>query len=53
MIERVSGVYSGFLLYFCFNDKIDLTGNYILERGVYLSVSAADIAIKFVSLLGK
>ncbi len=34
-------------------DEIDLTNNYYLQRGLYLSVFEANIAIKFGSLLGK
>lgn len=34
-------------------DEIDLTNDYVSQRGLYLSVSEANIAIKFGSPLGK
>ena len=34
-------------------DEIDLTNDYVSQRGLYLSVSEANIAIKCGSLLGK
>lgn len=34
-------------------DEIDLTNDYILQRGLYLSAFQANIAIKFGSPLGK